>query len=76
MTVEPSGYLVIDSRRKTIMLVGAQGTMTNVFNKQNKDSYIFQKIPGGSCEVTTVGVDTSFGFSLTAFVERSEPVWT
>lgn len=74
--VEPSGYLVIDSQRKTILNVGAQGTITNVFNKQNKSSYIFQKIPRGSSEVAWVGEDNSFGFSLTVFNERSEPIWT
>lgn len=66
-------YLTIDSVAKKIYRTAIDGTVTNVFNLRNKDSYIFEKIPSGSNSVTWEG---DFGVDITLLEERSEPKWT
>jgi hypothetical protein len=66
-------YLTIDSVSKTITVTAIDGTVTNVFNLRNKDSYIFEKIPSGKSAVTWEG---NYGFDITILEERSEPKWT
>ena len=66
-------YLTIDSVSKKITLTAIDGTVTNVFNLRNKDSYIFKKIQPGS---NTVTWDGDFGIDITLLEERSEPKWT
>lgn len=73
VVIESGGYLVIDAVRKTVLLVGRQGNFTNVFNKQNKSSYLFEGLPPG---ISTVTWDNSFGWSIDVIEERSEPPWT
>ena len=63
-------YLTIDSIKKTITLTALDGTITNVFNLRNRDSYIFEKIPPGQNSVIWVG---DFGVDVTLLEERSEP---
>lgn len=71
-TIEDGGYLVVDSERKTALLVGRKGTITNVFNMQDKSSYLFEKLPVG---VSDVLWDNNFGFEFQVDEERSEPEW-
>ena len=65
-------YLTIDSVTKKIFLTAIDGTVTNVFNKRSRDSYIFEKIPPGQNKVNWEG---SFGIDFTLLEERSEPKW-
>ncbi len=71
--VEPGEYLEIDSRKKIVDLVQADGTRISKINFRNRDSYIFQKIPAGSVSASW---NNSFGFDLIIYDERSEPKWT
>jgi len=72
-TVGAGEYLTIDSVNKTITLTGVDGTVTNMFNLRNRDSYIFEKIQPGSNTVTWEG---DYGVDLILLEERSEPKWT
>ena len=74
VTVGENEYLTIDSINKTIILTEDDGTKVNCFNNRSRDSYIFEKIPSGANDVTTL--DDNFTFELTLFNERSEPKWT
>lgn len=67
-------YLVIDSRENLVQLYGIDGRMTNVFNKRNKESNLFEKIPAGRS--TVIWNTAAFGFDVILFQERSEPAWT
>ena len=64
--------LTIDSIEKTIVLTHADGTQTNCFNKRDKTSYIFEKIPSGYNPVASSG---DFIYSITLLEERGEPKW-
>ena len=67
-----SEYLVIDSLEKSIYTVSANGTKTNVFNKRNFNSYVFEAIKQGANAVSWSG---GFSFDLIVYEERSEPKW-
>ncbi len=66
-------YLTIDSVNKTIVLTKNNGQQVNCFNKRNKDSYIFEKIPSGESIVSSTNEGISF--DVTLLEERSEPKW-
>lgn len=72
VTVEENEYLTIDSANKTIVLTKADGTQVNCFNLRDRDSYVFEKIPVGLCNVSCNG---SFTFEIVLLEERSEPKW-
>ena len=72
-SVEAGEYLTIDSTTKKIFVTKNDGTIVNKFNDRNKASYVFEKIPSGSNNVTW---DGSFGFGIILMEERSEPKWT
>lgn len=65
-------YLTIDTVQKTIILTRYNGEKVNCFNKRNRDSYIFEKIPPGNNVVSCEG---SLHFEITLIGERSEPRW-
>lgn len=67
-------FLTIDSVNKTIVLTKKDGQQVNCFNKRNKDSYIFKKIPSGM--ITTNSPNDNISFDITLLEERSEPKWT
>lgn len=71
-SVGASEYLTIDSANKTIILTHANGTKENLFNKRNRDSYIFEKMPSGSSNVSANG---NFKFEIILLEERGEPKW-
>lgn len=79
VTVPSGGYLVVDGRDKTIQLTLADGTVQNVFSSGVRGggagggSYIFERIPAGTSEVT---YDGSFGFDLGWYEEEGEPPWS
>lgn len=71
--VKAGEYLTVDSMNKKIFLTNSNGTVINVFNNRNKESYIFEKIPSG---VNDVVWTDDFGFDVVLYEERSEPKWT
>lgn len=72
-TIGVNEYLTIDSIDKTIILTHENGTKENLFNKRNKESYIFEKIPAGLVDVSA---NAAFEFDVILLEERSEPRWT
>lgn len=66
-------YITIDSVDKTVTRTAVDGTVTNLFNQRNRDSYIFQKIAAGT---NTVTWDGDYGVDIILLEERSEPKWT
>ena len=69
-TIPQGAYVVIDSRKHTVMQFNTDGTKSNLFNLRNKTDSIFQKIPGGNLNIAW---DASFGVNITIHRERSEP---
>lgn len=69
-TIPQWAYVVIDSRKHTIMQFNTDGTQSNIFNLRNKTDSVFQKIPGGNLNIVW---DASFGVNITIHRERSEP---
>ena len=76
VTIPSGGYVIVDGRGKTINLTLADGTVQNVFSSgvrgggSGGGTYIFEKIPAGTSEVT---YDGSFGFDLGWYEEEGEP---
>lgn len=64
--------LVVDSRDETVTLVDSSGNITNVFDKRNRESNIFKKIPSGENEVLYRNIRK---FYLTIIEERRFPPW-
>lgn len=71
-TLQAGEYLIVNSLEKTIRKVLNDGTIQNVFNRRNKDSYIFEKIAVGKA---TVIRDTDAKLDITLIEQRSEPKW-
>ena len=69
-TIPAGSYVIVDSKQRTIMMYGANGQKTNIFDFRNKTDSIFKKIPAGNLTITW---DASFGVDLTIFREKSEP---
>lgn len=65
-------YVTIDTRDHTVIKTATNGTKTNLYNYRTKSSSIFGKISSGNHTITWPG---TFGFDLTVFEERSEPLW-
>lgn len=66
-------YMQIDSRSFTITRVKDGGQKVNEFDNRNSSSgRIFKKISPG---YNLVSWDGSFGFDITLYIERSEPLW-
>ena len=65
-------YLVVNSLSKKIYKVLNDGTIENVFNKRNKESYIFEKIAVGKA---TIVRDVDSRLDITLIEQRSEPKW-
>ena len=73
VTLHDSERAIIDSENKTIVLIDDAGEETNIFNKRNRDSYIFKKIPAGDI---TMELEEVFDLDIIIKEERSEPKWT
>lgn len=71
-TLQAGEYLIVNSLEKTIRKVLNDGTIQNVFNRRNKDFYIFEKIAVGKA---TVIRDTDARLDITLIEQRSEPKW-
>lgn len=72
VSVEKNEYLTIDSQNKTIVLTHTNGKQENCFNMRNRESYIFEKIPPGTLNVSA---NANFRFEVIILEERSEPKW-
>lgn len=78
VAVPAGGYLLIDGLAKTVALVTANGTVTNVFDKavrgtgEGGGSYVFQPLPVGESAVVW---DRTFGFDVHYYDEEGEPPW-
>ena len=72
VVIDTGEYLTIDSINKTIILTRSNGEQINCFNNRNKDSYIFEKIPVGTSQITS---PSQIDFNITLLEERSEPKW-
>lgn len=71
--LDPSDYVMIDSRTHTVVKYLANGTSQNKYDYRIKeDGSIFDQIPGGTLTLNWSGL---FGFDLTLYKERSEPLW-
>ena len=74
----PSGsYLVLDTRDRTIRMVGELGGVTNCYadrvrGRRGGGHYAFQPMPAGEHEVSS---DNSFAFDIVIHDERTEPAW-
>ena len=66
-------YLTIDSSTKKVFVTSVDGAIYNLFLCRNRESYVFQKIPAGTSEISW---DGEFGFDIVLLEERSEPKWT
>ena len=73
LEIQKDEYVVIDSKSKTIKRNRTDGIIDNVFSYRKKDSYIFRKIPPG---LSGISWNNQFGFDITIYKERSEPLWT
>ena len=69
-TIADGEYATIDSRNNTVTLTTSNGT-ENIFDFRIKQSNTFAPIPGGTIDIQWSGL---FGFDLTLFEERSEPL--
>lgn len=65
-------YLIIDSINNTVIKYLTNGTQESVYDLRGKAKTVFEQIPPG---YNTVSWDGSFGFDLTVYIERSEPLW-
>ena len=77
-TVPEGGYMTVDPIERTVVVVDADGTATDVFAKAHRGNglgggeYIFEPAKPGTHEVSW---DMSFGFDLTWYEEEGEPPW-
>lgn len=70
--IESGEYVLIDSQNNTVTKHRNNGTIVNLFDMRAKEQSIFEPIPGGLNSVSWSG---TFGFTITLFLERSEPKW-
>lgn len=71
-TLEANEYLTIDSRSNEIQKHMSNGTIVSLYDYRNKDESIFTQIPAGPLDFNWSG---TFGYDMTVFVERNEPLW-
>ena len=69
-TIPAGSYVIIDSKQRTIMMYGAGGQKTNIFDFRNKTDSIFEKLPAGNLDIVW---DSAFGADLTIYREQAEP---
>lgn len=71
-TLEGNEYLILDSRDHTIIKYLSNGTTQNLYNNRYMEESVFDPIGPGPVYVTWTG---TFGFDITAYIERNEPRW-
>lgn len=65
-------YIKVNSRTRKIYKVKNNGEKVNIYDRQGREFWIFEKIPSGNLIVAWSG---GFGFEITLLEERSEPRW-
>lgn len=65
-------YLIVDSINNTVIKYLSNGTQESMYDLRGKNKTVFEQIPPG---YSTVSWDGTFGFDLTVYIERSEPLW-
>ena len=73
-TLEPNEYLTIDSYNKTVIKTKKFGEKKNEFHKRDRNNYIFEKIKCSEGRSKVI-CDKGKNLSITAHLERSEPLW-
>lgn len=71
-TLESNEHLILDSREHTITKYLSNGTTANLFNNRRMQQSVFDPIEPGTVYVNWPG---TFGFDITAYIERNEPLW-
>ena len=73
-SLDTGDYLQVDSRVGTVIRVRSNGVRVDEFDNRTKNpESIFNPINQG---YNLVSWDGSFGFDVTAYLERSEPAWS
>lgn len=72
VTLNAGEYAEIDTFKRTITKYSSNGMQFNIFNTRNKSYDTFKKIPQGSFDITTVGVDK---VDIVFIERRGEPKW-
>lgn len=77
VAVPAGSRLELDTRDRTVRLVGAFGDVTNCYDQRVRGrrgggSYAFQPLPRG---ISDVQCDNTFGFDVMVHDERTEPAW-
>lgn len=72
VTLNAEEYAEIDTFKKTITKYSSNGVRSNIFNSRNKNYDTFRKIPQGSFDITTVGVEK---VDIVLIERRGEPRW-
>lgn len=66
-------HAIVDTRNNTVVKHNELGEEINIYDLRSKENSIFKTLP--SNEVMTIIWNGSFGFDITAYIERSEPQW-
>lgn len=72
VTLNKGEYAEIDTFMKTITNYSSYGVQSNIFHSRNKNYDTFKKIPQGSFDITTVGVEK---VDIVLVERRGEPRW-
>lgn len=73
-TVEQGEYLTVDSREKKIYLTKINGEVINKYSDRDRNNYIFEKMPVEN-GISRIISEPEYLITVTAYVERSEPMW-
>ena len=71
-TLEAGEYIVIDSRKNSVIKHLSNGTTQDLYDWRAKEQSIFEPIPSGYLNLSWSGL---FGFEITLYIERGEPRW-
>lgn len=73
LTLNAGEYAEIDTFKRTITKYSTNGAQSNIFDTRNKSYDTFGKMPQGSSDVTTVGVEKA---DIVLVERRGEPKWS
>ena len=71
-TLEGNEYLILDTRTHKITKYLSNSTTSNLYNSRRMEQSVFDPIGPGPISVNWSG---TFGFDITAYIERNEPTW-
>lgn len=73
-TLNKDEFAIVDAKNNTVVKVNERGEEINIYDLRSKENSIFKHLPAN--EVMTIVWNGSFGFDITAYIERSEPQWS